>query len=272
MRSRCFLARGCAAVARTSVITYDTQAVCPHARPTLMNVESYHSLTNQASAALGEGKPQHALSILDQLVSRYPMKGAIHALRAEALRMTGDLEKAYEEARIAVGLDPNSITGHQALADAAWGTDRLSQAQQSYEKILDLELDPDLLAQAWVRYALFMAYERAPRVAEKAAMKAIDAAPKQPDAWAALGMAQFRGKQADLAEQSLNQALQLDPDSVHCRWVLANIFRWTGQDDKAQALAKLLDDQPAGTGFASEITEHLRKKRYMQGIQPDSMA
>lgn len=234
-----------------------------------MSVESYHSLTNQASTALGEGKPQQALAILDQLVARYPMKGAIHALRAEAMRMTGDLAGAFEEARVAVGLDPNSIIGHQALADAAWGTDRLSQAQASYERILELELDQGRLAQAWVRYALFMAYERAPRVAEKAVMKAIDAAPNQPDAWAALGMAQFRDKRADEAERALNQALQLDPDSVHCRWVLANIFRWTGQDEKAQALARLLEEQPAGSAFASEITEHLRKKRYNQGIRPE---
>lgn len=233
-----------------------------------MNVESYHSLTNQAAQALGEGRPQQALATLDQLVSRYPMKGAVHALRAEALRLMGELEQAYEEARVAVGLDPNSIVGHQALADSAWGIDRLSQAQSSYERIIELELDPQRLAAAWVRYALFMAYERAPRVAEKAAMKAIDAAPDQPDAWAALGMAQYRDKRADEAEQSLNEALQLDPDSVHCRWVLANIFKWTGQDEKAAALAKLLAEAPAGKQYAGEITEHLRKKRYMQGIQP----
>ena len=233
-----------------------------------MTLPPYHALTNQAASALGEGRPDRALAVLDQLTERYPMKGAVHALKAEALRMMGELEQAYDEARIAVGLDPNSIPGHQALADASWGTDRLSQAQSSYERILELELLQDRLAAAWVRYALFMAYERAPRVAEKAAMKAIDAAPKQPDAWAALGMAQYRDKRAAEAEQSLNHALKIDPDSVHCRWVLANIFKWTGQDDKAAALAKLLEEHPGGKQYAGEITEHLRKKRYMQGIVP----
>ncbi|MEM9416371.1 MAG: tetratricopeptide repeat protein [Planctomycetota bacterium] len=233
-----------------------------------MTVEPYHALTRQASLALNAGQPQQALALLDQLVSRYPMKGAVHALRAEAMRMSGQLEQAYDEARIAVGLDPNSIAGHQALADAAWGIDRLSQAQESYEKILELEVDAGRLAQAWVRYALFMSYERAPRVAEKAAMKALDVAPDQPDAWAALGMCQFRDRRANEAERSLNEALRHDPDSIHARWVLANIFRWTGQDDKAEAMAKLLEAQPAGVGFASEITEHLRKKRYNQGIEP----
>ncbi|MFI4860128.1 MAG: tetratricopeptide repeat protein [Phycisphaerales bacterium JB063] len=233
-----------------------------------MTAEPYHALTRQASLALHAGQPQQALAVLDRLAASFPEKGAVHALRAEALRMMGQLERAYDEARIAVGLDPNSIIGHQALADTAWGIDRLSQAQQSYEKILELEVDADRLAQAWVRYALFMSYERAPRVAEKAAMRAIDVAPDQPDAWAALGMCQFRDRRADEAERSLNEALQRDPESVHARWVLANIFRWTGQDEKAEAMAKLLEAQPAGAGFASEITEHLRKKRYTQGIKP----
>lgn len=233
-----------------------------------MSTESYQQMANEAVAAIRSGNRIRALSLLDQLATRYPSRASIHALRGDALKSFGEFAKAHDEARIAVGLDPNSIPGHQVLADTAWDLGHLLEAQNAYERLLELEVDPELLADARTKYAMFMAYERAPRLAIKAARDAIDLAPKNPDAWAALGMAQFRDRKNEEAERSLNEAIKLNGESLHSYWVLANVYKWQGKDDKAQAIAKLMADLPMGKGMAQDIHEHIRKKRFNQGIKP----
>ena len=235
-----------------------------------MNVESYKAMAKQATQAIQAGNQALALALLDQLATRFPHKAAIHALRADAIKSFGDFAKAHDEARMAVGLDPNCIAGYQVLADAAWDLGHKLEAQQAYEKITQLELDPEVLALAWIKYAMFMAYERGPRVAEKIALKAVDIAPKNPDAWAALGLAQFRDHRPDEAVASLNKALSLDPHSLHSEWILATIYKWIGEDAKAHALARLMQDEPAGKPLAAEIHEHIRRKHYNQGITPET--
>jgi len=226
-------------------------------------------MANEAVAAIRQGNRMRALALLDQLATKYPSRASIHALRADALKSFGEFAKAHDEARIAVGLDPNTIPGHQVLADTAWDLGHLLEAQHAYERILELEVDAAMLAEAHTKYAMFMAYERAPRLAIKAARNAIDLNPQDADAWAALGMAQFRNRKNDEAERSVNEAIKLNPQSLHSYWVLANMYKWLGKDDQAQALAKLMADLPMGKGMAEDIHEHIRKKRFNQGIKPE---
>jgi len=227
-----------------------------------MDEAEIRRLTNRAIEALRDEKYTRAVAIADQLAADVPDDPTVRAIRAQALLAGDTADEALAEARRAVELSPASEHAHRLLGLAAWRAERLTLAQQSLERAVELSSRrPDVLAE----YAWFMASERGPRLAEEAAREAVDTNETLSTAWAALGLAQYRLRHRREAEESLRRALQLDPDDIYAQSAMAVLLQEMRQDDKAEALADLLQDNPGAEEFVAAVHDEA-KNRQLAGI------
>ena len=136
------------------------------------------------------------------------------ARSAQGLLHGENAEEAFAEARRAVELDAMCAQAQAILGYAAWRTERIALAEESFAAAVRLSgREPFFLAEiAW-----FLANERGPKAAENAARDAIDADDSSATAWAALGLAQFRLHRRAEAEASLGRALALDPQDMYAQ-------------------------------------------------------
>jgi Tfp pilus assembly protein PilF len=223
-----------------------------------MDSDQIRQLIDQAHEAIEGGQYAHAIELADQLEAVCPEDAEPLALRAEALLKADNAEAAFHEARRAVDLAPESDRMQSLLGLSAWRSARLTLAQQSLERAIELSNGkPGLL----VDYAWFMASERGPRLGEEAALRAIAAADKSSTAWAALGMAQFRLHRRQEATQSLSRALQLDPNDPYAQLVMAKLLQDRRQDNKAIALASLLADTPGTEDLVEQIRQQAKQRQ-----------
>lgn len=204
-----------------------------------MDERQIEQLTEEALEALRTDDFVRAVAIADQLTAIVPDDAAVRAIRAEALVKADAGEDALAEARRAVELDPENHHLNAVLGLAAWQTERLTLAQQSFERAVELSGEkPRVVADL----AFFMGAARGPRLAEAAANEALGGDPKCAAAWAALGLAQFRQRRRRAAEASLTQALELDPNEPYAQAAMLVLLHDRHDDTRALALAKLLDD------------------------------
>jgi len=223
-----------------------------------MDPAEIKELTEEALWALRDGDNVRAVAVADQLIAAAADNPVARAIRAQALLKSGAGEDALEEAQRAVELDPNSQHAHTILGIAAWRSARLTLAQQSLERALELSgRKPGLL----VDYAWFMASERGPRLAEEAAQEAVLAAGTSSTAWAALGLAQFRLHRREEAEASLRRALELDPNDPYAQSAMATLLQEKREDKKAVALARLLEDIPGTEEFVESILGEAKRRQ-----------
>jgi len=220
-------------------------------------------LPEQARGALAAGDLKRGLALTDQCVAAEPDNPIFRYWRANALLGLGNAREALKEAREALRTGPDLYEAYWILAEAARDLGHFGQAQQAFRRALELSgQDPDIL----VAYAVFMACERGPRPAEDAALEAIQAAPESPDAWAALGLTQFRLHRFTEAEFSLQRALQIDPDNVLAKMNMAVLLRATGQHAQAGAMLRLLEDDEKSSPFLEAMRQADREKRTMARV------
>ncbi|MBN2474622.1 MAG: tetratricopeptide repeat protein [Pirellulales bacterium] len=215
-------------------------------------------LSEQAFDALRRGDHVRAVAIADQLAAAAPDNPVVRAIRAQALLGADAGEEAVAEARRAVELDENNEYAQRLLGLAAWRAERLTLAQQSFERALKLSgRRPELLAE----YAWFMASERGPRLAEAAAQEAVAADRGSSTAWAALGLAQYRLHRREEAEASLRQALKLDPNDFYAQSAMVVLLQESRRDRQAEALADLLQDVPGTEEFIESVRREAKQRR-----------
>ncbi|MFC1596492.1 tetratricopeptide repeat protein [Planctomycetota bacterium] len=225
-----------------------------------MDQRYIEQLIEEALDALRSGDPVRAVAITDQLKAQVPDHPAASAIRAEALLKADVPEEAVAEGRQAVELNPQDHHVHTMLGLAAWRAGKLTLAQESLERAIELSgRAAGLLAD----YAWFMAAERGPRLAEEAANEAIVANHKSSTAWAALGLAQFRLRRRKRAEATLTRALQLDPNDPYAQSAMVTLLQDQRDDASAVALADLLTDTP-GTEHLVEAVRTEAKKRQLE--------
>jgi Tfp pilus assembly protein PilF len=215
-------------------------------------------LSDQVLEALRRADHVRALAIADQLTAALPESPVVHAIRAQALLGTDASGEAVSEARRAVELDPRNQYAQRLLGLAAWRDERLTLAQSSLERAVELSgHKPQLLAE----YAWFMASERGPRLAEEAAQEAVRADENSSTAWAALGLAQYRLHRRQEAQASLGRALELDPNDLYAQSAMVVLLQDQRQDTKAQALAHLLEDSPGTEEFVASIRAEAKRRQ-----------
>ena len=223
-----------------------------------MDESQFDQLMEQARDALDGGDHVRALAITDQLVARAPDDPAACAIRARVLLHADAGEEALSESRRAAELAPQDDRVHLFLGLAAWRCDRLTLAQQSLERAIELSGgNPGML----VDYAWFMAVERGPRLAEDAALEAVAANETSSTAWAALGLVQFRLHERDEAQKSLDRALKLDPTDPYAQSVMIAFLHDRSEDSKAGALLDLLEDTPGTLDVVEKIRRDIMSRR-----------
>ena len=224
-------------------------------------------LARQAEAALADGQHVRALAMLDQLLADRSDQPTLHFWRSRALLEAGDCAEALEAARQAVSLDPYLVDAYLPLAWAAVGVNRKQEAQEAFERALAVS-GRDV---AWlVEYATFLASQRGPKLGEEIAREAIAARPDSPDAWAALGFAQYRMHRLREAEESFREALLRQPDHPRAMIYMSRLLNRTGRPDRAAALAELLEDNPDAAGIALKLQLEAIKHMDMLGAPSDA--
>lgn len=215
-------------------------------------------LADDARAAMDRGDCLRAVAITDQLVTAAPENAVVRRLRSEALLRSGAGEEALDEARRAAQLDPRDHRAQTLLGLSAWRAGRLTLAQQALEQALELSgRKPGLLAD----YAWFMASERGPKPAERASNEAVAANPNSSTAWAALGLALLRLHRHEKAQQSLQRALELDPNDPYAQAVMARLLHQQRKDPAAIALTALLAETPGTESLVEEIRDEARSRQ-----------
>ena len=215
-------------------------------------------LTAQAREALEHGNDVRALAIADQLIAAVGDDPAVRAIRAQALLSSDNAEEAFAEARRLVQLDSQNEHAHRLLGLAAWRSERLTAAQESLQRAVRLSgRKPELLAE----YAWFMASQRGPRLAERAARQAVDADRTSSTAWAALGLVQYRLHRRQDAEVSLRRALELDPNDLYAQSAMVVLLQDQRKDSQAEALADLLTDNPGTEEFVESVREEAKQRQ-----------
>jgi len=216
-------------------------------------------LIDEALGALQRGEDIRAVAITDQLAAAVPDDAVVRAIRAQALLGGETAEEALAEARRAVELDPGSDYARRVLGLAAWREQRLTLAQESFERAMELSgRRGDVLAE----YAWFMASQRGPRLAEQAARQAVEADETSSTAWAALGLTQYRLHRRKQAEESLRRALALDPNDLYAQSAMAVLLQEKGENAQAQALADLIEGTPGTEQFVAEVREEARRRQF----------
>jgi Tfp pilus assembly protein PilF len=218
----------------------------------------YDQLMEQTRDALDRGDHVRALAIVDQLAALAPDDPSGCAIRAQVLLHADAGEEALSESRRAAELAPQNDRVHLFLGLAAWRCERLTLAQQSLERAIELSGgNPGML----VDYAWFMAVERGPRLAEDAALEAVAANGRSSTAWAALGLVQFRLHEREAAEKSLNRALKLDSADPYAQSVMIALLHDRNEDSKAEALLDLLTDTPGTHDVVEKIRRDVKSRR-----------
>jgi len=213
-----------------------------------MRPDELENLARQAHRALTSGQLDRGLALTDQCVRARPTEPVFYCWRARALLEMGENIQAAQQARLAVRHGPEMLESHMVLADAAAILGRKLEAQYAFREAIKLSRrDPGVLA----TYALFMAAECSATLGERAAIEAVEADADSSYSWTALGIAQLRRHRHAEAETSLNRAVQLDADNAWAKMNLAVVLEKMGKHGTAQALLKLLHDDPQAQGFVA---------------------
>jgi Tfp pilus assembly protein PilF len=177
----------------------------------------------------------------DQLVRARPAEATFRYWRAHALLHLDNAVEAYQEAAVAADLDENLYQAHLLMAGAAVKLGRTTDARKAFERaVAASDREPGIMAD----YASYLASEGGARLAEQAAIQAIQADGRSSNAWAALGLAQYRQKRYEQARASYERAIRLDGQNTWAKMNLAILCKTLGQNDRADALVRLIEDDP----------------------------
>ncbi|HET9031490.1 MAG TPA: tetratricopeptide repeat protein [Dokdonella sp.] len=198
-----------------------------------------------------------AVAIADELSSR--IKGVVAQAPTEADTTNSEALQAY-------------LQGRQAWRQRT--ADSLQRAESLFRKAV--ELDPDF-ARAWSgladTYLLQAGYGRrseqeAIQLAEPAAVNAVVLRPKSGEAWASLGLLRMTAGQYKAAQNSLEQAMSLDPHYEMAPMWLATVYANMGQVDKRrEVLMKAVELNPLEPVINVNLAEMMANSGDRQGAR-----
>lgn len=152
-------------------------------------------------------------------------------------RANGETSQAHELLKKAVKRFKNEATPRYLLADLEEKAGHIGSADSWYKHAL--KADP-LNGFAHIRYARFLAGRNKPELALKHANRAIRL---QPNCWSCLnilGDIQIRGKKQNLALESYQKSLAINPDS-ETRQRLIDLLHQLGKHERANRMQQALD-------------------------------
>ena len=146
-----------------------------------MTPEEIDNLAGRVMDAFAAGNYVGGLAMADQLVRARPAVATFRYWRAHALLHLGEAVAAYQEARVATDLDEHLYQAHLLMAGAAVKLGRTTDARRAFERAVEAsDRQPGIMAD----YASYLASEGGARLAEQAAIQAIQADGQSSNAWA----------------------------------------------------------------------------------------
>ncbi|MDH7483944.1 MAG: tetratricopeptide repeat protein [Spirochaetales bacterium] len=175
-------------------------------------------LNNRAVSLIEAGRYQEAEGLLTKALTLAPDRPGILFNRAEAHRLSADLNAARADLQTALGLDPESAEIMHALGLVAYEADDFAEATKWYE--LALEKDPEYAA-----------------------------------AWNDLGVIAFRTGRYEAAKTCFEKAARLDPDFADAWFNLADTCDELGLKDERLHALDMLQKARIKAGEESEDFE-----------------
>ena len=193
---------------------------------------------NQPSDAVAEFKS--ALALADNNIIRGHL--------SDALLKSGRPQEAEGTIRPWVEAHPNDVASRMVLGDIYIATNRLDEARQQYEAVLDLQPN-NVIAENNIAWALTGLHRSNEALAH--AQHASTIAPKSADVLDTLGDIQRQiGKTSD-AVRTLQQAATLQPANPAIQFHLAEALASNSQKEQARKILKTLVMAPAQATNAS---------------------
>ena len=180
---------------------------------------------------LGESKFNEAIVEFRNAVKTNPRSAEARFELAMALLKTGDLRSAHGELVRAVELKPDFIKARYELGSLELVAKNLIRAKEQFEKLQTLDRDAFETRYLAAKIALV---EKAPEKALVQLKEILRKTPNDAIIYLDLGIIQMAMRNFSAAEESLRQALELNPKISGARVALAQIYLATGKADKGE--------------------------------------
>jgi len=166
-------------------------------------------------------------------------------IEARNLTRAGRAAEAYERFKEILEGQPDNLTAHRGLVEAAYFAGRLSEATERYRKISTRKGREGL-----GHYGLGLCAVAQGPGHMQAALKEFESAaaamPKESDVPYRIGLVYLMNGEHEKARESIARAMQLDPDRADVRVALAGALVRLGQDQEAvEVMRKILRLAPA---------------------------
>ena len=186
--------------------------------------------SDRGDAAMREGRPAEAVSILREGVSEAPDDPDLRRQLADALLATGDTRGAGQQYEAALRLNPTEARAYVGIGVLLAMSGRHAEAIDRYAAAIHHQ--PDYLQ---ARLGLVDAYRAVGRPDDAAteAARAVEIAPEFADAWVGLGLLLAQLERYREARDRLEEAIAIHPDELRLIDLLVRILA-AAPDDAAR--------------------------------------
>jgi tetratricopeptide (TPR) repeat protein len=187
-------------------------------------------LAYQANPVANKQLKDEAAKLAKDVLGRDSNNIEGHILLAGVLYAGGERDKALDELKTAVNLNPQRIESLMGLARFYVQIGDAANADATYQRALAVD---DRSALAHKEYGVFLAQQRRNDQAEAQLRKAVEVEPDNREARRTLASFYVANKQFDKAEEVAKAWADLDRDHPEGRAVLADFYSTIGRDEDA---------------------------------------
>jgi tetratricopeptide (TPR) repeat protein len=224
------------------------------------------ALVYRSQLQISSGNLADATETLQTVVRNAPENSLAHYALGVALERQGSLERAENEWRAAIHLNPDFLDAQRALANAAMARGDMATLEDAANQITRLQPgSPD----GYALHSLANTNRKRYDAADKDIRKAIAAGPQSAFAYVQLGNLQFAQKQFGSAAKAYQAALDRDANSTNALRGLMNTYIVQKQVDKAITAADLqIGKSPLNSSFYNLLGNALfHDKRDLSGAE-----
>ena len=194
-----------------------------------------------------EGKYEQALRFYDRAEEMLPENADLHALKGEAYIAMEEVEKAGQEYREAVRIEPDRINSWMVLAQLAESEEEWEEALRDYGVVLRLTPNPAPILEDIIRVAAKIGdFSKAIEITRRL----VDENPDNGVLWGLLGVLDYQVESLEEANRALEKAIEMGVDSYQLYLTLGRSLMEMGKTDEAiQNLEKAISlepDEPIG--------------------------
>ncbi len=224
------------------------------------------AMLGQARLAIFENKPDEAMILIVQVLSKEPGNVTAWIMKGDLLRAQANASGAAEAYREALKVDGNSIQAHVNLASLNIDLGKLDEAQQEIDALSKVQpnnlMGKYLQAMVHFRQAKFTA-------ARDDLSKVLQAAPDHMPSLLLMGAVSFELGSYETAQKDLGRFVEAFPNNAYARTILARTLLKMKQPDGAlKALAPMLNDaHPDPQANAIALEAYMQTGEYDKATQ-----